>query len=96
MMARDSIVNDNEKALREPRFDFAAPAELYMLRARGARGRAAGYRRFASAAEAIRFAVEEVPEQQLIGVVMEVEEGRFDHKALRALYARKDYPLSRP
>lgn len=89
-------MNDNEMTAHKPQFDFSAGAELYILSARGARGRATGYRRFTSAAEAIRFAIEEIPEQLLIGVVMQVEDERFDHKALRELYACEEYPLSRP
>jgi hypothetical protein len=42
-------------------FDYAASAELFMpKRKRGAR-QPLSYRRFATAAEAIRFAVEEIP-----------------------------------
>jgi hypothetical protein len=88
-------MNDNRTPSTSPRFDFSAPAEIYMLNARGARGRATGYRRFQSAAEAIRFAVEEVPAQSLVGVVMQVDDARFDHKALRKLYAHDAYPLAR-
>jgi Arc/MetJ-type ribon-helix-helix transcriptional regulator len=66
-----------------------------MLSTRGSRGRATEYRRFPSAAEAIRFAIEELPAQLLIGVVMEVGDDRFDHKALRALYDHDVYPLAR-
>ena len=36
-----------------------------------------GYRRFAKAAEAIRFAIEELPPDLLIGAHLEVEEQRF-------------------
>ncbi len=31
----------------------------------------------------------------LVGAVMEVREERFDHKAIRELYARGAYPLAR-
>jgi hypothetical protein len=82
-------VNDNEKSAVVRHLDYSAPAELYMLSARGSRGRASEYRRFPSAAEAIRYAIEELPAQLLVGVVMEVGEDRFDHKALQELYDRQ-------
>jgi hypothetical protein len=75
------------------RFDYSAPAEVYILRPWSARRYA--YRRFESAAEAIRFSIEELPPQNLVGAVMEVDEARFDHKDIRALYAEDRYPLAR-
>jgi hypothetical protein len=42
------------------RFDYKAPAEVF-TETRKRRGRPIGYRRFRSAADAIRFAVEELP-----------------------------------
>lgn len=83
--------NDNVGAA-DAGFDYSASAEVFMMRARG---RSTDYRRFPTAAEAIRFAVEQVPASMLAGAVMEVSEQRFDHKAIRALYARDDYPLAR-
>jgi len=44
---------------------------------RGARGRPVGYRRSARAADAIRFAIEELPAQGLVGAWLEVGEERF-------------------
>jgi len=75
------------------RFDYSEPAEVYILRPWSARRYA--YRRFESAAEAIRFSIEELPAQSLVGVVMEVDEARFDHKDIRALYSQDGYPLAR-
>ena len=54
-----------------------------------------GYRRFASAAEAIKFAVEELPPAQLLGAVLEVSEERFDCEGIRQLYDSPNYPLAR-
>lgn len=75
-------------------FDYSAPAEIFMTRAKQARNPPISYRRFETAAEAIRFAVEQ-PSSHLLGAVLEVSEQRFDHKAIRKLYEKPAYPLSR-
>ncbi len=76
-------------------FDYAAPAEIFMARTKFARKSPIGYRRFGTAAEAIRFAVEQVQAAALLGAIMEVEEQRFDHRGIRELYDRDAYPLAR-
>jgi hypothetical protein len=77
------------------RFDYAAAAELFSNK-RGSRGRLRlGYRRFAQAGDAIRFAIEEMPPALLPGAYLEVAEVRFDSKAIRRLYDSARYPLSR-
>lgn len=75
-------------------FDFAAPAELFPSRASKGR-RPTSYKRFSTAAEAVLFAIEEMPPPLLPGTYLEVEETRFDSAAIRALYARSDFPLAR-
>jgi hypothetical protein len=75
-------------------FDYTAPAELFPTRSRKG-NRPMGYRRFAKAAEAIRFAIEELPPDLLIGAHLEVEEQRFDSDGIRRLYENTDYPLAR-
>ena len=42
-------------------FDYGIPAELFMGKRKGGARQPLRYRRFATAAEAIRFAVEELP-----------------------------------
>jgi hypothetical protein len=77
-----------------PRLDYTAPAELYPSR-RFAKSQTTQYRRFASAAEAIRFIVEEMPAKWLSGTYLEVDEQRFEGEQIRALYDAEDYPLIR-
>jgi hypothetical protein len=77
-----------------PRFDYAATAELYPSR-RYAKSPTNQYRRFSSAAEAIRFIIEEVPSTWLAGSYLEVRGRRFEGEAIRALYDAADYPLAR-
>jgi hypothetical protein len=77
-------------------FDYDAPAEVFMTRGFATRKSPVTYRRFDTAAEALRFAVEELPAPLLVGAVLEVQEDRFDHQAIRDLYSRSRYPLPRP
>jgi hypothetical protein len=76
-------------------FDYSLPAELFIAkRSRGSRG-ALGYHRFDTAAEAIRFAVEELASVRILGGFMQVGDKRFDAQSIRALYEDRDYPLKR-
>jgi hypothetical protein len=76
-------------------FDYEAVAELFPARNRKMNRQLAGYRRFDSAADAIRFAIEDLPPQLLLGAYLEVEEKRFDRNEMRRLYDSTEYPLAR-
>jgi len=74
-------------------FDYAASAELFMAKRRHGVRQPLSYRRFATAAEAIRFAVEEFPAMRALGAWMLVGEERFDSEEIHRLYESDDYPL---
>jgi hypothetical protein len=76
-------------------FDYAASAELFMAKRRHGVRQPLSYRRFATAAEAIRFAVEEFPAVRALGAWMLVGEERFDSVEIHRLYESDDYPLGR-
>ena len=76
-----------------PSFDYNAPAELFLTKVRT--GRRIHYRRFDTAAEAIRFAIEELPAPLLAGAYMQVEDERFAGEEIRELYESAAYPLAR-
>ena len=76
-------------------FDYGVAAELFPTRSRKSRRSAMKYRRFARAADAIRFAVEELPSDLLPGAYLEVDEKRFSSHGIRRLYDSTRYPLPR-
>ncbi len=75
-------------------FDYTAEAELFSARGRSGR-RSVGYRRFVCAADAIRFAIEELSPELLLVTFLEVGEVRFNNRAIRSLYDSADYPGTR-
>ena len=75
-------------------FDYGAPADLFPSRSRKG-NRPAGYRRFDTAAEAIRFAVEEMGSEFLAGAILECDEERLDSNGILELYHSVNYPLAR-
>ena len=72
-------------------FDYSAPAELFLSK-RAGKARV-NYRRFATAAEAIRYAVEALPDLRKLGVRMQIGDERFNCDEIRRLYDDSDYPL---
>ena len=76
-------------------FDYGASAELFMPKRRSGARQPLSYRRFATAAEAIRFAVEELPGVRKLGAWMQVGEERFNSEDIQRLYESAGYPRRR-
>ena len=76
-------------------FPTKSDAELFPGKSRRHRRTPVGYGRFARAAEAIRFAIEELPAELLPDACLEVAERIFDRDGIRRLYDSEDYPLVR-
>jgi hypothetical protein len=81
-------------------FDYDTAADLFgysnpTANSRRVRRQPLNYRRFGRAADAIRFAIEEMPARMLAGACLEVDEIRFDGAGIRELYDSAAYPLTR-
>jgi hypothetical protein len=76
-------------------FDYQRSAELFPTRSRKPRRIPMSYRRFDTAAAAVRFAIEELPGDLLLGAYLQVEEERFGSVGIRQLYESPRYPLKR-
>ena len=76
-------------------FNYAKSAELFPAAIRKKRRAGFAYRRFDTAADAIRFAIEELPADSLNGAYLQVGEARFDKNGIRDLYDRAEFPLER-
>jgi hypothetical protein len=74
-------------------FDYSSPAELYLSK-RGRRH--TEYRRFATADEAIGYAVEELRALRSLTAWMQVDDERFSSEEIQTLYAAGEYPLRKP
>jgi hypothetical protein len=72
-------------------FDYTASAGLF-----AAKGRTRlRYRRFPHAAEAIRYAIENLPRKLFLASSLEVNDERYNAVQIRALYDNERYPLTR-
>ena len=81
-------------AAADEAFDYDAEAELFSARSQNS-SRPSGYKRFDRAADAIRFAIEELPRDLLPETCLEVDEKIFDRDEIRRLYESDNYPLTR-
>jgi hypothetical protein len=71
-------------------FDYNAPAELFL--AKPAKGNRAKYRRFATAAEALRYAVEDLGTPKAFGAWLQVGDERFSSTEIERLYGALPKP----
>lgn len=76
-------------------FSYATAAELFPAAIRKKKRAGFAYRRFDTAADAVRYAIEELPADSLTGAYLQVDEVRFDHNGIRNLYNSADFPLER-
>ena len=72
-------------------FDYKAPAELFV--AKPMKGSRTKYQRFATAAEAIRYAVEDLRTPRAFGAWLQVGDERFNSVEIQRLYEDGEYPL---
>jgi hypothetical protein len=75
-------------------FDYSGEAELFPPRSRKYPRERFGYRRFALAADAVRFAIEELPPELLVGAILEVDGERYGANKLVAYTTPMIFPCS--
>ena len=84
------FVGDTLVSRQDIAFDYSSPAELYLSRRRR---RHTDYRRFATAAEAIGYAVQELRTRRSLTAWMQVGDERFNEDEINRLYDEGDFPL---
>jgi hypothetical protein len=94
-MSSPPVLSDSALEQKMTLFDYDAAAELFPSRRKFRTARAVAYMRFATAADAIRYAVEVLPEKAFLGTFLEVDEERYDSEGIRRLYDAAEYPLER-
>jgi hypothetical protein len=77
-------------------FDYKMPGEFYSRDSLRRGSKSLNYRRFDTVAEAIRFAMEDLPSAAVGSCMLEANGERFGARELRELYASPRYPLARP
>lgn len=84
-----------EKAEIMAAFNYNTEAELFPAAIRKKKRAGFAYRRFPTAAEAVQFAIEQLPADSLNGAYLQVDEARFDQSGIRTLYESEAFPLER-
>lgn len=77
-------------------FNCSTEGELFPGKSQRSKSRHPMYLRLSSAAEAVRYAIEVLPSDRLLGTQLKVDEERFGREGIRRLYDSSDYPLTRP
>ena len=72
--------------------DYLLEAALYYAKSANSKQKALVFRRFDSAADAIRFAVEELSPKQLDSCTLEINESQYFGRAIRPLYDEHFFP----
>lgn len=80
-------------SIRSGEFDYSVSAELFALKRK--KYGPVTYRRFETAAEAIRYAVEDLSGPLMNGTFIETDTERLDGRAIQQLYRGSRYPLKR-
>lgn len=75
--------------------DYRMEASLYYAKGGNTKRKSLVFRRFPKAAEAIRFAVEELAPRVLDSCSLEVNETHYFGRQIRPLYESGDFPLRR-
>jgi hypothetical protein len=75
--------------------EYFLEASLYYAKSANAKRKALVFRRFPRAADAIRFAVEELTPKLLDGCTLEVNEAHYFGREIRPLYEDRCFPLRR-
>ena len=76
-------------------FNYNTEAELFPAAIRKKKRAGFAYRRFGTAAEAVQFAIGQLPADSLNGAYLQVDEARFDQNGIRSLYESSAFPLPR-
>src|SRR3979411_1516754 len=90
-----ALASKKSRSVTMAAFSFNTAAELFPAAIRKKKRAGFAYRRFGTAAEAVRFAIEELPADSLNGAYLQVDEARFDQSGIRTLYESEAFPLER-
>ena len=78
-----------------PHFNFAAPAEVFATSGRHGRSRFMIYRKFPTAAEAVKHVMESLEGFAQKSAIVETDDERFSSVDIAAIYESSSYPLRR-